>query len=136
MLHTPHRRGTRTLEQLDCDEGRIRADERWLCVYSLSTQLTARGLPFLRQVPLPVVYHDVKLDCGYRVDLVVGSQLVVQLKSVAALEPIHEAQLLTYMRMGRWRLGLLMSSVLSVVKNNNHRGHREHRPYICRNRCT
>jgi GxxExxY protein len=49
----------------------------------LCYELAARGVPFLRQVPLPVVYHDVKLDCGYRVDLVAGSRLVVEVKSVA-----------------------------------------------------
>jgi GxxExxY protein len=51
----------------------------------LCYELAARGVPFLRQVPVPVVYHDVKLDCGYRVDLVAGSQVVVELKSVAAI---------------------------------------------------
>jgi len=66
---------------------------------------------------VPVVYHDVKLDCGYRVDLVAGSQLVVELKSVAAIEPIHEAQLLTYMRLGGWRLGLLINFNVILLKS-------------------
>ena len=83
----------------------------------LCYELVARGVPFLRQVPVPVVYHDVKLDCGYRVDLVAGSQLVVELKSVAAIEPIHEAQLLTYMRLGGWRLGLLINFNVMLLKS-------------------
>jgi GxxExxY protein len=83
----------------------------------LCYELTARGVPFLRQVPVPVVYHDVKLDCGYRVDLVAGSRVVVELKSVAAIDPIHEAQLLTYMRLGGWRLGLLINFNVLLLKN-------------------
>jgi GxxExxY protein len=83
----------------------------------LCYELVARGVPFRRQVPVPVVYHDVKLDCGYRVDLVAGSQLVVELKSVAAIDPIHEAQLLTYMRLGGWRLGLLINFNVMLLKS-------------------
>ena len=83
----------------------------------LCYELTARRVPFRRQVPVPVVYHDVKLDCGYRVDLVAGSQLVVELKSVAAIDPIHEAQLLTYMRLGGWRLGLLINFNVMLLKS-------------------
>jgi GxxExxY protein len=82
----------------------------------LCYELVARRVPFMRQVPVPVVYHDVKLDCGYRVDLVAGSQLVVELKSVAAIEPIHEAQLLTYMRLGGWRVGLLINFNVALLK--------------------
>src|SRR3954468_7937811 len=83
----------------------------------LCYELARRGVPFLRQVPVPVVYHDVKLNCGYRVDLIAGSQLVVELKSVAAIDPIHEAQLLTYMRLGGWRLGLLINFNVMLLKN-------------------
>jgi GxxExxY protein len=83
----------------------------------LCYELAARQVPFRRQVPVPVVYDDVKLDCGYRVDIVAGSQLVVELKSVAAIEPIHEAQLLTYMRLGGWRLGLLINFNVMLLKS-------------------
>jgi GxxExxY protein len=83
----------------------------------LCSELEARGVPFERQVPVPVVYHDVKLDCGYRVDLLAGSELVVELKSIAAIDPIHEAQLLTYMRLGGWRLGLLINFNVRLLKN-------------------
>jgi GxxExxY protein len=75
----------------------------------LCYELAERGVPFLRQVPVPVVYHNRKLDCGYRVDLLADSKLVIELKAVAAIDPIHEAQLLTYMRLGGWRLGLLIN---------------------------
>jgi GxxExxY protein len=80
-------------------------------------ELEARGVPFRRQVPVPVVYHEVKLDCGYRVDFVAGSKLVVELKSVAAIEPVHEAQLLTYMRLGGWSLGLLINFNVALLKS-------------------
>jgi GxxExxY protein len=80
-------------------------------------ELEARGVPFERQVALPLVYHEVKLDCGYRVDFVAASRLVVELKSVVAIEPVHEAQLLTYMRLGGWRLGLLINFNVALLKN-------------------
>lgn len=83
----------------------------------LCHELAVRGVPFERQVAVPVVYQNVRLDCGYRVDLVAGSMLVVELKSVAALEPIHEAQLLTYMRLGGWSLGLLINFNVLLLKN-------------------
>jgi len=66
---------------------------------------------------VPVVYRDLKLDCGYRVDLVAGSRLAVELKSVAALDRFHEAQMLTYMRLGGWRLGLLINFNMLMLKS-------------------
>src|SRR5216684_9396957 len=73
----------------------------------LSRELTLRGIPFLRQLSLPVMYKGVKVDCCYRVDFVVD-EVVVEIKSVSAIESIHEAQLLTYMKLGQWKLGLLI----------------------------
>jgi GxxExxY protein len=71
----------------------------------LEHELTRRGLSIARQVALPVVYHAVKLDAGYRMDLVVGGAVVVEIKAIEALAPVHEAQLLTYLRLSGHRLG-------------------------------
>ncbi len=75
----------------------------------LCRELTLRQMPFARQVALPVEYKGVKVDCSYRLDLLVASSIVVEIKSVSALEPIHSAQLLTYMKLGPWPLGLLIN---------------------------
>ncbi len=75
------------------------------------------GVPFKRQVPLPVVYKSVELDCGYRMDIVVDNRLVLELKTVEKILPIHEAQLLTYLKLGRLRTGLLLNFNTSVLKD-------------------
>jgi len=66
----------------------------------LCQELTLRSIPFERQRALPVEYKSVHLDCGYRLDLLVASTIVVEIKAVGAIDPIHEAQLLTYLRLG------------------------------------
>jgi len=83
----------------------------------LCHELTLRSLPFERQRPLPVEYKGVKLDCGYRVDLLVAKAVGVEIKAVSAIEPIHEAQLLTYLRLGSWKLGLLINFNVPVLKD-------------------
>ncbi len=83
----------------------------------LCYELKANGLAFGRQVALPVVYKSVKLDCGYRMDLVVDDRLVVELKTVEKILPIHEAQLLTYLRLSGIRTGLLLNFNTSVLKD-------------------
>jgi GxxExxY protein len=80
-------------------------------------EMFARGIPFRRQVGLPVEFKEVTLDCGYRVDHVVDGSVVVELKAVTALEPVHEAQLLTYMKLGGWSLGLLINFNVEMLKN-------------------
>ena len=60
-------------------------------------------------MPLPVVYKDVRLDCGYRMDIVVGRQLIIEIKAVDRIMPIHEAQILTYLRLSGHRIALLMN---------------------------
>src|SRR5262245_47980848 len=77
-----------------------------------SHELTLRGISFLRQLFLPVEYKGVKVDCSYRVDF-----LVDQIKSVSSIEPIHEAQLLTYMKPGQWKLGLLINFNVALLKD-------------------
>ncbi len=83
----------------------------------LCYELRAKGIAFGRQVALPVVYKSVKLDCGYRMDLVVDERLVVELKTVEKILPIHEAQLLTYLRLSGIRTGLLLNFNTAVLKN-------------------
>ena len=84
----------------------------------LCYELKANGIAFGRQVALPVVYKSVKLDCGYRMDLVVDDRLVVELKTVEKILPIHEAQLLTYLRLSGIRTGLLLNFNTAVLKNS------------------
>lgn len=75
----------------------------------LTYELKNAGLKVVRQVPVPVIYKEVRLDLGYRMDLLVESSLVVELKSVEVLLPIHEAQILTHMRFAHIHIGLLMN---------------------------
>ena len=82
----------------------------------LCHELKLRGLSFERQRPLPVEYKGIKLDCGYRLDLLVENTVVVEIKAVSAIEPIHEAQLLTYLRIGGWKIGLLINFNVPVLK--------------------
>lgn len=75
----------------------------------ITWELEQRGIDFAAEVPLPVVYKGNRLDCGYRIDLLVQNQLVVELKAIDRLLPIHEAQLLTYLRLSGKRTGLLIN---------------------------
>jgi GxxExxY protein len=72
----------------------------------LASELRQRGIPFAREVKLPVVYKGTELDCAYVMDLVVADQLVVELKAVEQIIPVHEAQVLTYLRLSGYQLGL------------------------------
>ena len=82
----------------------------------LCQELDVRGVRFERERPLPVEYKGVRLECGYRLDLLVANAVVVEVKSVDALAPIHESQLLTYLRLGGWRLGLLINFNVEMLK--------------------
>jgi len=82
----------------------------------LCRELTLRQMTFARQVALPVEYKGVKVDCSYRLDLLVASSIVVEIKALSALEPIHLAQLLTYMKLGPWHLGLLINFNVPVLR--------------------
>lgn len=75
----------------------------------LAFELADRGLSVRTQIELPVVYRDVRIDCGYRLDMLVEGQVVVEVKSVAKLLPIHEAQLLTYLKLSGHTVGLLLN---------------------------
>jgi len=76
-----------------------------------------RGIKFERQVPLSLNYKGVDLDCGYRLDLLVEDKVIVELKSVEALEPIHEAQLLTYLKLRNAWLGLIINFNVIMLKD-------------------
>jgi len=82
----------------------------------LCYELSKRGLSFERQRPLPVRYEEVLLDCGYRMDLVVKQSLVVEIKAVETLTRLHEAQLLTYLKLSGLRKGLLLNFNSRVLK--------------------
>jgi len=78
--------------------------ERCLCV-----ELDRSGLPYANQVDMPLLYDGVRLDCGYRVDIIVRNEVLLELKSVEHILPVHEAQLHTYLRLSGCRIGLLMN---------------------------
>ena len=78
----------------------------------LAYELRQAGLTIARQVPLPIVYKDVRLDSGYRIDIVVENMVIVELKTVEAILPVHEAQLLTYLRLSGKPVGLIFNSAV------------------------
>ena len=83
----------------------------------LCHELSQNEIGFKRQVPLPVVYKSVRLDCGYRIDIVVENRLILELKAAERLMPIHEAQVLTYMRLSGIPTGLLLNFNTPVLKD-------------------
>ncbi|HEX9828611.1 MAG TPA: GxxExxY protein [Bacteroidota bacterium] len=80
-------------------------------------ELEKSGLLVQRQVTVPVIYKEITLECGYRIDLIVNDRVIVELKSVDALLPVHEAQILTYMKFAKKELGLLINFNVSLLKN-------------------
>jgi GxxExxY protein len=83
----------------------------------LCHKLAAQGIPFERQAPLPVIYKGLNIDCAYKIDLKVGGLVIVELKAVEKVERIHEAQLMTYLRLSNLWLGLLMNFNVLVLKD-------------------
>ncbi|HEY1424527.1 MAG TPA: GxxExxY protein [Candidatus Acidoferrum sp.] len=83
----------------------------------LCHELAIRGIRFEKQKPIPLVYKGVKLDCGFRLDLLVEGRVVVELKSIDGLGPIHEAVILTYLRLSQHELGLLINFNVPVLKD-------------------
>jgi GxxExxY protein len=88
---------------------------------ALMFELAQRGLDVRCQVPMPLIYKSVKLDQGYRLDLLVEDKVIVELKSVEYLAPVHYAQLLTYLRLSDKRLGLLINFNSKLLKHGIHR---------------
>lgn len=82
----------------------------------LAHEMGLRGLTFERQMPLPVAYKGVNLDCGYRLDFLVEKSVVLELKATESITPIHEAQVLTYLKLGGWTVGLLINFNVPALK--------------------
>jgi GxxExxY protein len=87
----------------------------------LCCELRLRGIPFARQMAIPVEYKGVKLDCGYRADLVVADKILVEIKAVDQLAPIHEAQLLSYLKLTGVSVGLLINFNERLLTHRIHR---------------
>jgi len=83
----------------------------------LCQELAIQGLTFERQKPIAVSYKGVNLDCGYRLDVVVEGLVILELKAVERIEPIHEAQLLTYLKLSDLRLGMLINFNVPILRN-------------------
>ena len=84
---------------------------------SLKRELTLRGIEAKNQVPMPLVYKDEFCDVGYRIDLLVEKKVVVEIKSVDALNDVHLAQILTYLKLSKSKLGLLINFNVSMLKD-------------------
>jgi GxxExxY protein len=83
----------------------------------LARELFLRQIPFERQRPLPLEYKGIRLECGYRIDLLIARLVVVEIKSIEAIAPVHEAQLITYLRLGGWKVGLLINFNVALLKH-------------------
>ena len=84
----------------------------------LMQELTLRGIRFQSEVMLPVRYKGIELDCGYRIDLLIEDKIILELKAVDALTKVHEAQLLTYLKLSGKRVGLLINFNSPVLRNS------------------
>ena len=83
----------------------------------LARELQLKNIPYRYEWPMPLDYKGLRMKCGYRVDILVADAVVVETKSIEAIAPVHEAQLLTYMRFGGWKVGLLINFNVLVLKN-------------------
>ena len=84
------------------------------CLYY---ELKNSGLKVEKQKPLPLIYEDVKLEIGYRVDIIIENKVIIEIKSVEALNDIHLAQILTYLKLSNCKLGMLINFNVSLIKN-------------------
>lgn len=84
------------------------------CLYY---EILQTGLRVQKEKPMPIVYKEIKLDHGYRMDLLVEEKVVVEIKTVEAFNDVHTAQVLTYLRLGKYKLGLLLNFQTAVLKN-------------------
>ena len=83
----------------------------------MAYELQKRGLQVIRQQPIQVVYEDIRMELGFRADLIIENRVVVEVKSVEAIAPVHRKQLLTYLRLTDKRLGLLINFNVDLIKN-------------------
>ncbi len=84
------------------------------CLYY---ELIKAGLAVQKEIPMPIVYKEVTLDHGYRIDLLVNNKVVIEIKSVEAFSDVHTAQILTYLKLGDYKLGLLLNFHVTMMKN-------------------
>lgn len=82
----------------------------------LAYKIKQEGFSVEKEKPMPLIFEEVKLDCGYRIDLLVEKKVVVEIKSVEAINDVHLAQILTYMKLGNYKLGLLINFNVSLLK--------------------
>ena len=83
----------------------------------LCHELNLRGISHERQVPLSIQYKEVKLDCGYRIDILIDKTIILELKVTEKTEPIHKAQLLTYLKLAGLKIGLLINFNVPILKD-------------------
>lgn len=83
----------------------------------LCCELSLRNIPFARQVILPVVYKSMRVDCGYKADIVVANKVILELKAIEAITDVHKAQLLAYLRVSGLKIGLILNFNTAVLKN-------------------
>jgi GxxExxY protein len=83
----------------------------------LDYELRESGLSVKKEIPMPIVYKDIQLDHGYRIDLLVENKVVIEIKTVEALNDVHTAQVLTYLKLGNYKLGLLLNFHVRTLKN-------------------
>ena len=82
----------------------------------MAYELFSQRLLVERQVPLPVIYKNIELECGYRIDILVENSVIIELKSIEELMPVHEAQILTYMKLTNKEVGLLINFNVTLLK--------------------
>jgi GxxExxY protein len=80
-------------------------------------RLKKEGYLVEKEKPMPLIYEEVKLDCGYRIDILVENKVVIEIKSIETLNDVHLAQILTYMKLGKYKLGLLINFNVSLLKD-------------------
>ena len=83
----------------------------------LAHELSRNDIPFIMEAAMPIEYRGIKIDCAYRLDFIVDAQLVLELKAVQQIDPIHEVQLLTYLKLSKLRTGLIINFNECVLKN-------------------
>ena len=89
--------------------------------YTLAYELRELGLSVEQQVPMPLVHKEIKMECGYRLDLKVENKIIVEIKAIETLAPVHFAQTLTYLKLSNIKLGLLINFNTAVLKDGIHR---------------
>jgi GxxExxY protein len=83
----------------------------------LAYELSSKGVSFRKEVDLPVIYKDIRLDCGYRMDFVVADAVLLELKSVNEITPLHESQILSYLKLSGLRVGLILNFNVSFLRD-------------------